>query len=237
MNLRIDAGSPLREAFAVEIPEASRANPPSGRGIHLGMNRGATPLLLSALLLVATGGCVHYEYDVVQPPELARHVGTKQWTSFQRDALEYRLRTSDDRLVMLIYNRGERTVKLSGPDSATVDPSGESHPLQSRAVPRDSYVKLILPPPPPQVRSYGPTMGFGVGVGYGRRFGGPYHDGLGFGSGMYDDVEPRYYSVYDPNDRTYFTWPGDSDLRLLLTFQEDGGGSFRHEFVLRRRKM
>src|SRR5678816_1269839 len=52
------------------------------------MIRRATPLLLSALLLAVTGGCAHYEYDVVQPPELARHVGTKQWTSFQRDALE-----------------------------------------------------------------------------------------------------------------------------------------------------
>ena len=200
------------------------------------MTRRATPLLLSALLLAVTGGCAHYEYDVVQPPELARHVGTKQWTSFQRDTLEYRLRTSDDRLVMLIYNRGERTVKLSGSDSAAVDPGGESHPLQSRTVPRDSYVKLILPPPLPQVHSYGPTMGFGVGVGYAHGYGGPYRDGFGYGSGMYDDVHPGYYSVYDPNDRTYFSWSGDSDLRLLLTFQEDAGKGFRHEFVLRRRK-
>src|SRR5947208_5812037 len=86
--------------------------------MHPAMTRCARALLLSALLVAASGGCVHYEYDVVQPPELARHVGTKQWTSFRRDALEYKLLTSDDRLVMLIYNRGERAVKLSGSDSA-----------------------------------------------------------------------------------------------------------------------
>ena len=194
-------------------------------------------LLLTTLALSLTSGCARYEYDVLQPAELAGHVGTRQWTNLHVDELEYRLRTSDDRLVMLVYNRGERTVKLSGPDSAAVDPRGESHPLQSRTVPRDSYVKLILPPPPPQVRSFGPTFGFGVGMGYSRRFGRPYRDGLGFGTGMYHDVEPRYHGVYDPNDRTYFNWPGDSNLRLLLAFQAEGGEGFRHEFLLRRRKM
>lgn len=201
------------------------------------MIRGTAGVLLLSLVLTLAGGCVHYEYDVVQPADLARHVGTKQWENFRIDPLEYRLRTSDDRLVMLVYNRGGRTVKLSGPDSAAVDPRGESHPLPSRTVPPDSYLKLVLPPPLPQVRSYGPAFGFGVGMGYGRRFGRPYYDGLGFGAGMDDDVEPRYYSVYDPNDRTYFNWPGDSDLRLLLAFQTDGGEAFRHEFLLRRRKM
>jgi hypothetical protein len=201
------------------------------------MNRRPPALLPSALLLVLTSGCVHYEYDLVQPINLARHVGTRQWETFRFDELEYRLRTSDERLVMLVYNRGERTVKLSGPDSAAVDPRGESHPLQSRTIPRDSFVKLILPPPAPQVRPYGPTFGFGVGVGYSRRFGRPYRDGLGFGSGMYDDVGPRYYSVYDPNDRTYYTWPGGSDLRLLLAYRQEGADDFRHEFVFRRRKM
>src|SRR5947209_4424506 len=33
----------------------------------------AVPLLL---LLIAAGGCTHYEYDLVAPPELARHVGS-----------------------------------------------------------------------------------------------------------------------------------------------------------------
>jgi hypothetical protein len=208
------------------------------RTMHCRMTARAPALLLSTILLTLAGGCVHYEYDVVRPADLARHVGTKQWETFRIDQLEYRLRTSDERLVVLVYNRGERTVKLSGPDSAAIDPHGESHPLQSRTIPRDSYVKLILPPPPPQVRSYGSTLGLGVGAGYSRVYGGHYRDGFGFGSGTYpDDMEPRYYSVYDPGDRTYFDWPGDSDLRLLLAYQIEGGDNFRHEFLLRRRKM
>jgi hypothetical protein len=205
--------------------------------MHSAMTRGTPALLLSSILVALSGGCVHYEYDVLQPPELARHVGTKEWSTFRLDELEYHLRTSDDRLVVLIYNRGERNVKLSGPDSAAIDPTGESHPLQSRTIPRDSYVKLIFPPPLPQVHSSGTTFGMGVGVGYSRYYGGPYRDGFGYGTGMYDDLEPRYYSVYDPNDRTYFNWPGNSNLRLLLAYQREGADGFRHEFLLRRRKM
>ena len=87
------------------------------------------------------------------------------------------------------------------------------------------------------VRSWGPTFGFGVGVGYSRRFGRPYDDGLGFGPGLYDDIEPRYYTVYNPNDRSYFEWPGETELRLLLTYEREGADRFRHEFLFRKRKM
>ena len=145
--------------------------------------------LLAITLLSLTGGCARYEYDLVQPPDLAGHVGGKSWTTFRRDELEYQLRTVDNLLVALVYNLGEGTIKLSGSDSAAIDPRGESHPLQGRTIPPGSHIKLILPPPRPQVRSYGSTFGFGVGVGYGGVP--PYHDGFGYGSGMYDDVEPR----------------------------------------------
>ena len=200
------------------------------------MNARASALLSSLLLAGLTGGCAHYEYDLAQPPEFAAHVGTKQWMTFRRAELEYRLITSDSRLVMLVYNLGERGVRLSGVDSAAVDPHGESHPIAGRTIPPNSYVKLIFPPPPPQVKAYGPTFGFGVGMGYSYAYGQPYHDGYGFGAGMYDDVEPRYYTAYDP-DRTYFDWPGETDLRLLLAYQHEGGEHFRHEFVFRKRKM
>ena len=203
----------------------------------VGMTYRVRAVLLMSVLPACTSGCVRYEYDLLQPPDLARHVGTTSWTTLQLDDLEYRLRTSDNRLVALVYNRGERTIKLSGEDSAAVDPRGESHPLQGRTVPRDSHVRLLFPPARPQVRSYGPTFGFGVGVGYSRRFGRPYRDGLGFGSEMYDDLEPRYYSVYDRNDRTYYQWPGGTDLRVLLAYEREGGEPFRHEFVFRRRRM
>ena len=201
--------------------------------------------LLPLLLLLP--GCVRYDYDVVQPSGLAGRVGTKSWVSMRRDELEYRLRTVDDRLVMLVYNRGERPVKLLGADSAAVDPRGESHPLQSATILPGSHVRRIFPPPRPRVERYGPTFGIGAGVGYG--YGGRFHGRDHFGYGAFDDVGPRYYSVYDSNDRTYFNWPGNSDLRLLLAYQrgltgetesaagESGDDIFRHDFTFRRRRM
>ena len=198
----------------------------------------ARAMLLSPLLAALLGGCAHYEYDLVQPQELARHVSAKEWTAFRLDELEYRLRTSDNHLVMHVHNLGDRPVKLSGPDSVAVDPHGESHPLRGETILPGTHVVRIFPPPPPQVRPYGSTFGFGVGMASGPYPGGHYHDGFGWGAHYYDDVAPRYYSVYDPNDRTYFEWEGETPVRLLFAYQREGAGDgFRHEFVFRRRKM
>ena len=203
------------------------------------MNSYASRLPWSSLLLLVAvgGGCARYEYDLVRPPELARHIGASAWETVTFDALEYRLRTSDNRLVMLVYNHGDRMVRLSGADSAAVDPKGESHPLQGRTILPGSYVKLIFPPPRPTV-GYAPSMA--VGAGYGTAYGVPYRDGLGFGGpyyGPYDDLSPRYYSVYDPNNRIYFDWPAETDVRLSLAYEPDGAQPFRQELVFRRRKM
>ena len=204
-------------------------------------------LLRLAPLLLLIPGCVRYEYDVVHPAGLAGPVGRESWVSMRRDELEYRLRTVDDRLVMLVYNRGERPVKLLGADSAAVDPRGESHPLRSATILPGSHVRRIFPPPRPRVERYGPTFGFGMGVGYG--YGGRFHHRDHFGYGAYDDIGPRYYSVYDPNDRTYFNWPGNTDVRLLLSYQrglaaqtqaaegEARDETFRHDFTFRRRRI
>jgi hypothetical protein len=100
-------------------------------------------------------------------------------------------------------------------------------------IPPGGYIKLILPPPPQQVRETGPHFGVGVGVGVSNA---GYHRGrYGYG-GMYDDLGPRYYSVYDPNDATYWEWKGETDARLVLTF-EKGKDRDSDEFVFHRRKM
>src|SRR4051812_45615692 len=112
-----------------------------------------------ALALVCLAGCARYEYDLVEPPRLAGHIGTNSFLTARLDELEYRFVTSDDRLVVLVYNRGERLVKLPGPDSAAVDPGGESHPLQSSTLPPGAYVKRIFPPPRPTMQRTGPTIG------------------------------------------------------------------------------
>jgi hypothetical protein len=198
---------------------------------------------LSAFCLVLLAGCAHYEYDVVEPPQLAGHVSTKAWLAERRDDLEYRMVTSDNRLVVHVYNRGERPVKLLGTDSAAVDARGESHPLRTATVPPGSYVKWIFPPPPMQVAHYGTTVGIGVGAAYGY---GPGHGPWGYGTyhyhdplhaGAFDQYGPRYYSIYDPNDSTYFDWSGESAVRFLFTFERENGERIRHEFLIRRRKV
>ena len=191
------------------------------------------------LLVPLAGGCARYEYDIVRPADLAQHVGTKQWTTFTLDDLEYRLRSYDNRLVALIYNRSEQPVRLSGEESTAVDPRGESHPLRGRTILPGSHIKLILPPPRPRVRDYGPRFGFGMGVGISRRYRRDH-----FGYGTYDDLTdygPRYYTVYDASDATYWAWPGEGNATIVLAYERgergEAGETFEHEFVFRRVRM
>ena len=199
-------------------------------------------LLPFAFCLALTPGCARYEYDVLEPPELAAHVGTSSSVSLHRQGdIEYRLRTAGGRLVMLAHNRGDATVKLLGDDSALVDPRGESRPLAGATLPPGSHVKRIFPPPRPRVERYGPSIGIGIGAGYGAGYGrhrhGFHRHGHRFRSDFYDPIEPRYYTVYDPSDRTYFGWPGGTSVRLLLTFGREGGETVRHAFLIRRTRM
>ncbi len=199
----------------------------------------ARSFVLSRVLIVACsaaalGGCVRYEYDVVEPPDLSQRVGSKAPVRFPIGELEYRLQTSDNRLVMLIYNRADEPVKLLGEDSFVVDPGGESHPLDGRTIPPGSHVKLILPPAPAQVRTRGSTFGFGIGVGYSRAYHG--RRGFGYGGSLHDDFGPRYYNVYDPNDATFWRWEGETDARLVLVY-ERGDERFTDEFRFHRKRV
>jgi hypothetical protein len=188
------------------------------------------------LALAALGGCAKYEYDVVKPAELAQHVGGKSPVRLPIGDLEYALQSYDNHLVMIITNRAAEAVKLLGGDSYVVDPKGESHPLTDRVIPPGSHVKLILPPVPQQVREDGPRFGVGVGVGISNA-GFPRHGRYGYGGGMHDDLSPRYYSIYDPNDATMWKWDGDgTEARIVLTF-EKGKDRFSDEFVFRRKKV
>jgi hypothetical protein len=129
---------------------------------------------------------------------------------------------------------------LLGDRSIVVDPRGQSHPLRSQAVAQGSFLKLILPPMPAEVRRSGPTFGIGIGVGYSHFHGRHgnhafHHGGLWHDPFWYD--EPRYYSVYDPNDSTYWEWSGEGgEARLVLVFDQ-GGKLFTHEFVFKRKRV
>ena len=215
------------------------STPPRVKRFSAGPRR----LSLAALLLVAAGplvGCTTYEYDIVAPPELAQHIGTKQWVRAAQEPLEYRFITVESRLVMEIHNRTPDPVQLVGDRSVVVDPRGQSHGLRGQTIAPNSFVKLILPPMQARVERGGPSVGFGIGLGLGsagyrgRRAYYPY-GGVGYGVPLGYD-EPRYYAVVDPNDSTYWEWSGEGEARLTLVYDHGGGKTFTHQFVFGRRK-
>src|SRR5215218_948209 len=101
--------------------------------------------LCSVLLaLCALGGCARYEYNLVRPPELARHIGAGTDAVFTFDRLEYRMRSVDNRLVVRIFNPSDEAIDLIGPRCSVVDPEGQSHPLRSQSIAPESFIKLIF---------------------------------------------------------------------------------------------
>jgi hypothetical protein len=131
------------------------------------------------------GGCAHYEYDLVEPPELARHVG-KSEVVVPKEPLEYRMRTVENRLVIHVINPTDEPVTLIGQQSYIVSPGGQSHPLRPQTIAPHTFIPLILPPMRPYYYyPYYPTWGWGFGVvGVGGHFhGGGHHHGNGGGSG------------------------------------------------------
>lgn len=186
-----------------------------------------------ALLVMLAGGCAQYQYDIVSPPEMAQHVGTKQAVVLSRPPLQYRLISYDNHLVIRIYNPTNDPIRLLGDESSLVDPQGQSHPLRSRTIAPHSYIKLILPPMPPEVVSYGPTFGLGLGWGYAPYWGAGYYDP--FYGPMWS--EPYYQRVYNADSPEYWTWRGQTNVRLNLVFQQDQQKPFSQDFVFHRRKV
>jgi len=185
------------------------------------------------LTLLAIPGCARYEYDILQPPDLARHIGTKSDIVVRQDPLEYRLRTVDNRLVMRIHNPTQDPIMLLGPQSSVVDPQGQSHPLRTQTIAPQSFIKLIFPPLRPRVERVGPSIGIGVGGTFGGRYR-RHYEGVGYDQPFYDD-EPRYLAVVD-DDALYWDWRGQGQMRLTLVFDR-GGQTLRHQFVIGRKKM
>jgi hypothetical protein len=213
---------------------------------------------LALLLSLLLAGCTHYEFDIIHPPQLTQHVGTKSDAIATLDPLEYRFRSYEDHLIIRVFNPTDEPIKLLGDQSAVVDPEGQSHPLRSATIESHSFVKLILPPAPIIVEPTGPRIGIGLGVRaeapttadqplylmtHGRR----YHRGYypryygfygwrAYDPWFYDYYSPRYYVLYDENDTTYWDWRGETEVRLALAFERNGK-TFRDEFEFKRVKM
>jgi hypothetical protein len=207
----------------------------------------AVPILAAAVLLILAG-CARYEFDLIDPPDLATHVGEKQDTVFRTDAAEYRLRAVSGRLVMRVYNTGEQPLTLAGERSSVVDPAGESHPLIAQTIEPGSYIRLLFPPPLPTLQRSGPSFRIGVGGGYrygyyrfrddrGRRYTHRYprYDPYFADDGFY---ETRYYRVYDDANPLYWDWRGEGQIRIKLVYElPDDGETLEDRFVIVRTKM
>ena len=185
---------------------------------------GILPFASLAIAWSCLTGCAHYEFDLVDPPEFARHVGDANAQRLTRDPLDYRMQSSEGHLVIKVFNPTNDTILLLGRLSSVVDPGGQSHPLLDQTIAPASFVKLILPPLRPQVTPTGPSIGIGVGVvGY-RDAPGPYDD------------HPRYFAVYDASDPLYWDWQGETDVKLTLVYRR-GNDQFTQTFTFHRTKM
>jgi hypothetical protein len=197
------------------------------------------PVLLLVNLSFVAGGCVHYEYEVVEPADHAQHIGAKTPVEIPREPLRYQAQSSSDHLVLLIHNESQDPIKLLGEDSFAVDPNGESHPLPTRTIAPGTSTKLVLPPIKPTFRRSGPDVGIGFGVGVAHSYGRRGYTAGGFaGDPWYYDDYPRYYRLED-DGTLYWNWTGDkTEVRLRLVYQQgDKQEKFHHDFTFRRVKV
>ena len=210
--------------------------------------RSASVAIFALFVRIAAvgGGCARYEYDLVEPREQTRHIGRGVDQAVEIDPLTYRLRTVDNRLVMRVYNNTDENIELLGDKSTVVDPNGQSHPLRSQSIAPRSFMKLIFPPPRPQVYDRGgPTFGVGVGYGLHSSVVPAPHDGLPDRRSFhthhnawdpYFRDAPQYFTVFDESDAFYWNWKGTGEARVNLVYRR-GDSEIRHSFVFRRVKM
>jgi hypothetical protein len=198
--------------------------------------RTAILLVLSGCLFSFSTGCAKYEYDIIEPEDLAGHIGSRADHDVGREPLVYRLRAYDNRLVMRVFNETDEPIHVQGDRSFVVDPEGQSRPLRSQTIAPRAFIKLIFPP----VRPYwntGPSVGFGVGyvVSSSGRNSNRSSATVVYRPRFHD--QPRYYSLNDGGE-VFWDWRGEGSIRLTLVFEREGANeTFSHSFVFQRKKM
>ena len=187
---------------------------------------GHATVLLAVCLLC---GCTPYEFDLVEPPDLATHIrrSNAQQVAFSRDHLDYRLRAVEGRLVMWISNPADDHVQLLGEESYVVDPDGQSHPARGQSIAPHSFIKLILPPMG-HVYGAGPAFSFGLEVTYNGP-NAPERGDAAYGG-------PQYCNQYESADAVFWTWDGESSIRMRLSFLRRDE-RFHDDLVFRRVKV
>ena len=176
---------------------------------------------ISLTLLGVAGGCASATYDIVEPSQSARRIAGDSDTLVEMKPVAYRFRSVEDHLVIRIYNPGDVAISVLGPDSYVVDPGGQSHAVVSQTIPPGAFVKMILPPLPPEQTPTGPYLAFQVSSG---------------GVAM-DNPMPRL----DPQGLRNqagdtWTWSGDGEVKLRLKYQLGNAEPFTHSFSIRRNK-
>ncbi len=170
-------------------------------------------------MLLAAVGCTHYDYDIVDPPDAARHVGPDQWVDVPFPPLVYHFITEDNYLICRIENSSDAAIQLLGDRSVVVSPDGQSHPLRSETIAGHSFIKLVFPPLQPRIERYGPSIGFGVGYRADAR----------------TCSEPSYLDLYVDDAPYYWSFHGEGTFRITFVFRSDQRTIEQH-FTIGRQK-
>src|SRR2546429_9165865 len=93
-------------------------------------------------IALLVGGCARHEFDLVQPPDLATHIGKDKESVVKRDELEYQMQAVESRLLMWGVNSTDDAIELIGPGSTAGDSAGECHPFCGRGVGPANLLKV-----------------------------------------------------------------------------------------------
>jgi hypothetical protein len=173
---------------------------------------------ISLTLLGVTTGCTSTTFDVIEPPQFARQIAGDSDSVVELNPLAYRFRAVEDHLVIRIYNPQVQPISILGPDSYVVDPHGQSHALASQAIPPGAFVKMILPPLPPEQTPTGPYVSFQVSSG---------------GVSM-DNPLPRQGAGGGASNT--WPWPGNGIVKMSFRYRRGNAEPFTHSFSIRRNK-
>jgi hypothetical protein len=177
---------------------------------HTALRHFVRSLPLPGLFVLASlaGGCVHYEYDLIDPHGPVRPIGKA--LDVQRGPIAYHFKNLNTRLRLVIENASDQPVSLLGNGSYLVDPRQEAIAFSSRMIPPHAHVTFSFPP-------VWPVYGVWRDPGW---YGPPYSS---------------YYEMRGPPPPGYFEWPPGNRIRLNFAYQQDGSW-FSHEFIILKRQ-
>jgi hypothetical protein len=172
---------------------------------------------MGIVAMLLCSGCAHYEFDIVQP--LPSHVARHSETHISIDPMVYRMRSIGGRLVIWIENPKSDPIVLVGRRSVAIDPWGVSHPLEEQTIAPGSFIKLTIPPQPPNGQAPPPPPN------------GPFSstDQPGY-------IRPNGYGGTSPvaaESLRYWDWNDESEIQMNLVFQR-GDKTFTQTFLVRR---